>query len=48
MDEVADDLDVCELSVPTDLLELHNQLERAGMTPEEFKEVFADGSEKES
>lgn len=27
-------------SVPTDLLELHVQLEEEGVTPEEFKEMY--------
>ncbi|MET0785492.1 MAG: hypothetical protein ABWY25_02145 [Paenisporosarcina sp.] len=39
--EVEDDADP---SVPTELLELHVELEDSGMTPEEFKEVFGNGS----
>ncbi len=33
----AEDMDP---SVPTDLLELHLELEEAEMTPEDFKEVY--------
>lgn len=29
-----------DLSVPTELLDLHTQLEESGVTPEEFKEVY--------
>lgn len=29
-------------SVPTELLELHVELEETGITPEEFKEVFGE------
>lgn len=35
-------------SVPTDLLDLHVQLEDAGVTPEEFKEVYGAAAEDES
>lgn len=37
--EEVEDYDV-EPSVPTDLLELHVDLEDAGVTPAEFKEVY--------
>lgn len=31
--------------VPPELLDLHVQLEVAGVTPKEFKEVYGDGDE---
>lgn len=36
--EDAEDMDP---SVPTDLLELHLELEEAGVSPEDFKEAYA-------
>jgi hypothetical protein len=35
-------------SVPTDLLELHVQLEQAKVTPEEFKEAYGDEASNKS
>lgn len=35
-----DEVEVGEMSVPTELLDLHVQLEEAGVTPETFKEVY--------
>jgi hypothetical protein len=35
-------------SVPADLLELHVELEQAKVTPEEFKEAYADEASNES
>lgn len=37
-----------KLAVPTELLDLHVQLEQAGVSPEEFKEVYGDGARDES
>lgn len=42
------DREVGDPSVPTELLELHTQLEEDGVTPEEFKEAFGDKSGEES
>lgn len=39
-DEIVDSEDDSDPSVPTELLELHMDLEDAGVTPEEFKEVY--------
>ena len=38
-EENAEDADP---SVPTDLLELHMELENAGVSPEEFKEAYGE------
>lgn len=35
-------------SVPTELLELHLELEEAGVTPEQFKEAFSNEASNES
>jgi hypothetical protein len=44
---VVDELDNEDVdpSVPTELLDLHVQLEEAGITPEEFKEVYDESSD---
>ncbi len=39
-DIIVDEKTEQDHSVPTELLDLHVQLEEAGVTPEEFKEVF--------
>lgn len=44
-EDVGEDADP---SVPTDLLELHAELEDAGVTPDEFKEVYGDAAEDKS
>jgi hypothetical protein len=37
-----DDIEEESPAVPTDLLELHVELEDAQMTPDQFKEAFGD------
>ena len=39
--EEMEDAGAMEPSVPTDLLELHLELEEAGVSPQDFKEAYA-------
>lgn len=43
-----DELEEGNPSVPTELLELHVELEDAGVTPEELKEAYGDAAGNES
>lgn len=42
------DMEGADPSVPTELLELHVQLEEAGVSPEEFKEAYGNEIRNES
>lgn len=41
---MAEDKPVPDPSVPTELLDLHVQLEDAGVTPKDFKEAYGDAT----
>lgn len=43
---MAEENPVPDPSVPTELLDLHVQLEKAGVTPNEFKEAYGEAGNK--